>query len=71
MTQHGADELAGFSVTHVESTLCAQGQRCDERFWSIHQFIIGVPAQMVVAISVEVHEHTIERVIGVLFAFLA
>ena len=71
MTQMDTDQFSGFPMSKIESSFCPEGDGGDKRFWSIDQFVVRVPPEMVVAVAVKVDEHTIESVVGVRFASLS
>ena len=71
MSQIDADHFSGFPMAQVESALCPQGDGGDERFRAIHQFIVGVPPKMVVAVTIEINEHSVECVIRLGFTAFA
>jgi hypothetical protein len=55
MTERGRYHLTSYAVPHIEPTLCAQGDRSDQGLGAVDEFIVRVPAKVVISISVVVH----------------
>jgi hypothetical protein len=51
-----AHNLIRFSVSQVETSFRPETKRRDEWLWTIAQFVIGMPSQMIISISVLVDQ---------------
>lgn len=74
MGEKNFHHFARFVMSKIKTSLGSETDGRNSGLWPVHYFIVCMPAQMVVSVSIKVHKHPIKRGLsddGTLFGQLA